>query len=503
MESKSRKLSILQYNTHKSLDGVMAPLLRDPRIRDYDILAIQEPWRSTHKNTTHRFRESGFDLAYMDHKDTRVCFFVNNRMARSDWNAHFPSPDLCTLSLKTRDGDIQVHNVYNPSPFSPRMRAVGTLETLRQQLQMPGQHIIVGDFNLHHPWWGGPSIPTQHDSADLLIEIVQEANMDLVLPEGTVTWRRKNGSASSTIDLVFVSLGLVDSVLTCGTHEELDHQSDHLPIATEVNIEWEPSPPQKRKMWKTMDSKKINEFLASQLPQLNSLPLNNTDELDNWLKAFLEICQQAITKFVRTSTPSKYSKSGWTADCSEAVAESRRAERAFHQDRCLKTWIERAKAVNRKKNTIRKWRRMHFRESVEKAIVDGKAWKLARWSRKGAMEVRETPQIPWLHWEGEEAYSNEEKARLLSKKFFPPQLEADLSDIADIAPQTAKDINQDVTKDDVLASIDKTVSDKAPGPDEIPNRFWKETADTVSPPSRPSSKNAWICPIAQSISATQ
>ena len=288
----------------------MAPLLRDPRIQDYDILAIQEPWRSTHKNTTHRFRGSGFDLAYMDHKDTRVCFFVNNRIARSDWNAHFPSPDLCTLSLKTRGGDIQVHNVYNPSPFSLRTRAVGTLETLRQQLQMPGQHIVIGDFNLHYPWWGGPSIPTQHDSADLLIEIVQEANMDLVLPEGTVTWRRRNGSASSTIDLVFVSLDLVDSVLICGAHEELDHQSDHLPIATEVNIEWEPSPPKERKMWKTMDSKKINEFLASQLPQLNNLPLNNTNELDNWIKAFFEVCQQAITKFVRTSTPSKYSKSG-------------------------------------------------------------------------------------------------------------------------------------------------------------------------------------------------
>jgi hypothetical protein len=71
-------------------------------------------------------------------------------------------------------------------------------------------------------------------------------------------------------------------------------------------------------MWKTMNSKKINERLASQLPQLNNLPLNDANELDNWIKAFLGICQQAITKFVRTSTPSKYSKSGWNSECSEA-----------------------------------------------------------------------------------------------------------------------------------------------------------------------------------------
>jgi uncharacterized protein YbaA (DUF1428 family) len=33
-------LSILQYNVRKSRDMVMATLLRDPRIHEYDILAI-------------------------------------------------------------------------------------------------------------------------------------------------------------------------------------------------------------------------------------------------------------------------------------------------------------------------------------------------------------------------------------------------------------------------------------------------------------------------------
>ena len=36
-------LRILQYNVRKSRDTVMATLLRDPRVMDYDILAIQEP----------------------------------------------------------------------------------------------------------------------------------------------------------------------------------------------------------------------------------------------------------------------------------------------------------------------------------------------------------------------------------------------------------------------------------------------------------------------------
>lgn len=36
-------LKILQYNVRKSRDIVIATLLRDLRVIDYDILAIQEP----------------------------------------------------------------------------------------------------------------------------------------------------------------------------------------------------------------------------------------------------------------------------------------------------------------------------------------------------------------------------------------------------------------------------------------------------------------------------
>lgn len=39
-------LSIVQYNVMKSKDIVMATLLRDPNVQEYDILAIQEPWRN-------------------------------------------------------------------------------------------------------------------------------------------------------------------------------------------------------------------------------------------------------------------------------------------------------------------------------------------------------------------------------------------------------------------------------------------------------------------------
>lgn len=36
-------LTILQYNVRNSKDTVMATLLRDPRIREFALIAIQEP----------------------------------------------------------------------------------------------------------------------------------------------------------------------------------------------------------------------------------------------------------------------------------------------------------------------------------------------------------------------------------------------------------------------------------------------------------------------------
>jgi hypothetical protein len=38
-----RELQLLQYNVQKSKDKVMVLLFEDPRIWDFDIIAIQEP----------------------------------------------------------------------------------------------------------------------------------------------------------------------------------------------------------------------------------------------------------------------------------------------------------------------------------------------------------------------------------------------------------------------------------------------------------------------------
>ena len=89
---------------------------------------------------------------------------------------------------------IQVHNIYNqphvyPSPvimeLDTVLNASGMLEDIMPNTTT--EHIIIGDFNTHHPTWGGDNI--RPDSrADELLHIMYRYQLEQHLPKGTSTY---------------------------------------------------------------------------------------------------------------------------------------------------------------------------------------------------------------------------------------------------------------------------------------------------------------------------
>jgi hypothetical protein len=78
-------LEILQYNVHRSKDVVMADFLRDPRVLEADIIAIQEPWENPYTDTTHYLAKATHELVYPTANETggertRVCMLVSKRI---------------------------------------------------------------------------------------------------------------------------------------------------------------------------------------------------------------------------------------------------------------------------------------------------------------------------------------------------------------------------------------------------------------------------------------
>lgn len=237
-------LSILQYNVRKERVGIIISLLADPRIQHYDIVAIQESWRNPQMTTTISSHWSGFHLLYRAENDTKVCFYINKKIDPDSWKVEFVSADMCTLKLKIcNDGleeMIHVHNVYNPSPASQSStNSSSTLPTLSYALDagMNVKHIVVGDFNLHHPYWSRPLRSSQHAAADQLLDIIKEVDFKLALPPDTITWEARQ--SCSTIDLVFLSARLIAKLEHCKTRLKMEQSSDHIPILTKLLLQCE------------------------------------------------------------------------------------------------------------------------------------------------------------------------------------------------------------------------------------------------------------------------
>ena len=94
--------------------------------------------------------------------------------------------------------------------------------------------VVVGDFNLYHPRWGGPEAGYNcRIAAEYLIGVTENNGLELGFEPGLITRPAKGaGINPSTIDLSFITSDVADHLIQTGINEELDKGSDHLPVET-------------------------------------------------------------------------------------------------------------------------------------------------------------------------------------------------------------------------------------------------------------------------------
>ena len=238
----SPQLRILQYNVCKEKNGTMASLLHKPAAAsELDIIAIQEPWQNPFYQTSFNPPDSEFQLAYTLSTHTRVCFFINNRIDLDSWeidNADNPNITTLLLNIMCEDAPAtnQIHNIYSLSPHHQMAIETPMVDELVAHLRTTPDtlHVVVGDFNLHHPSWRGPRCLTQHMAADRLLNVAAEAALKPTLLPGTITWRVC--TLESTIDLTFVSATLTPQVISYQPVDHWEQSSDHRPILTHLDL---------------------------------------------------------------------------------------------------------------------------------------------------------------------------------------------------------------------------------------------------------------------------
>ncbi|PQE33841.1 reverse transcriptase protein [Rutstroemia sp. NJR-2017a WRK4] len=291
---------------------VMATLLRDPKIQEYDILALQELWRNPFTSTTHNPILYSFHLYFpKDSKEApaRVCFFVNRKLDPNSWRFTEHTRDLTILDITIQTPNantiskIVIHNVYNPPKSSDHRESC--LSYLRTVLTVYNgkEQIIIGDFNLHYELWGDPTTRTDPES-DELIDIIEEFQLVSLLPAGIVIYDDKN-------------------------RPERDIQD-----------------------WARIDEKELRIYLVRELPTIRCPKTKSA--LDRYIGEIVAAIQIAINHSTLLKRWSLRARAGWSAECKEIHLEARRLKHQNSREHTEQSWEAYRIARNRKGRVIRR-----------------------------------------------------------------------------------------------------------------------------------------------------
>ena len=185
-----------------------------------------------------------------------------------------------------------------------------------------GDHLLLGDFNLHHPMWCSPRNPTAHKAADRLIDLILSYDLSLASPKGGVTWEARG--QSSTIDLTFLSPRLKEQIVRCEIREDLDFGADHYPILTSLLLRITQVSPVPWRSWKRMDLEAVQAG-AVYLPRPPAL--TTPDRLDHYVQCLTQAIQHLIDQTVPWAKPSSYGQPWWTTEVQDIVQEERTLRR--------------------------------------------------------------------------------------------------------------------------------------------------------------------------------
>ncbi|KAJ5927720.1 hypothetical protein N7466_006676 [Penicillium verhagenii] len=402
-------LKILQANCRKSNDTVAKHLFGEEGVRKCDILAIQEPeifhWMEpemgVHSQTLGgRFHTllrptptASREEAYKT--QPRVCFFVSKTIDPKTWSVKHHSRDVSTLTLDLGAvGKLHVHNIYLRGKFGNdaalAREAKQGLATLRTALGAcaVGQHVVVGDFNLHHPLWSTiAQAQIADDDADDLIRMMGDFGLDLLTECGAVTFEGPvfGHDVQSTLDLTWAAASLADRVVRCTPCRDWWYAADHVPVLTEFDLRASRAETRERQDWRATDWEAWRKAFQSHVKQWNlkdpSWTLDSTAKIDAAVALVMDAVRTTSSEDtvpVRSVCPGR-SYPTYSAALAPVRQDVRRARRRWQQSRNEED--HEAFRVLRHKlgRESKKQGRQAHRDRVEEATasIDG-FWRLAK-----------------------------------------------------------------------------------------------------------------------------
>lgn len=467
-------IKIIQYNCGNTNHKATRPFFDGIEPEDFQIIAVQEPAYMPHNKAT--YCPKGFHLASTNTPTTRACFMVSKTVPIQDWQFHAYDDLVAAIHMRAAGGTLTIINVYNPRERSAQIRTWNRIQEAIEAAE--GEVILLGDFNTHHPQWGGSHIASEQQAERLLVD-TETRGLHLLTEPGVATWRRN--SSESVIDLTFATRGIRDSVQFCGPNEQWALTQDHIPI--EIRLA------RRRLTRDTQTARRMYRLDKADWGKITQHIENSKwDTATSPIETLQEVISDSLQRYCPVSRRGPYSNPKWSPRASELIAGARRARRRYHEsgndhDRTAMQSFQNLLQKELRRTNRANWRRFvsELTADTDKTKMRG-LWKMSKWSRRHTGDPPTDIHLPALRRSNDDQSSNDdrEKAQILAEKFFPIVGQADLSDIAsETLPESRISIPLKITKEILEEAITHLPKRKAPGPDTIPNEVLQRIRSEI------------------------
>ncbi len=250
----------MQYNVRNNKNDIMIFMLANSKIRNYEILTIQDFWRNACVFTLYNLFIIDFHLAYKQKRNVRICFYINVRLIVNDWLIKHVFFDVNIIKFKIIQKNIyrivHIHKVYSASSILYSLnKLLSSLETMKRFLNDDAEHVLFEDFNLHHSCWSKSICFTQHVTIDQLIEFINTTHMKFCLSQNIIIWKTK--SLINTIDLIFMTSRFHVCVTHCESRLDLNQFSNYILVFMIFTLKVKQTSITKKRVWKRLNYDKF------------------------------------------------------------------------------------------------------------------------------------------------------------------------------------------------------------------------------------------------------
>ena len=293
--------------------------------KDWDVIAIQEPWIDSYGNSRgSQYWRVIYPANFYDEDRPRIrSLLLINTNLTTDCYLTLPilHSDITTVRFKGAGGFLSLFNIYNEITNNDTLASLDSFSESNALMIRPSPAdsvVWLGDFNRHHPMWEDDANERLFDTEDNiapLINLLYKYDMALALPKGIPTLQTSAGNWTRP-DGVWRNSTSADPVLRCDTVPAIRPPlADHLPIITILDLPFPRASAESSLDFREADWPEVCVDLKQQLD--GTTPAKHIESHGEFIKKVddvTRIISEVLNDHLDEKTPNPYKQRWWTKE---------------------------------------------------------------------------------------------------------------------------------------------------------------------------------------------